>query len=343
VRRRAFLAAVALGLRAARVAAEQQTTKVHSLGLVAESPVLFGGALVADASAPNRDTWSFAVLTETQLDELERSLLIAAPGQPKREVTVRTTKGDAQLERAATELVRQSVDLLVTVGASATQAAAKATKTIPIVAVGVIDPVLLGLARSLGRPGGNVTGLSFGGAEWLSKGLELLAQASPRAHRISILANPSNPEVAKMVAATSATAQTLGVTITALSVERWGDMSRAVNAMVSGDPLLVVSDLMFVRLRTLILQTASKRKIPTMFQARAWVNAGGLMSYEPSVDEMQQRAMAYVDKLLGGARVSELPIELPTRFELTINLKTAKALGLTVPPSLLQRADQVIE
>jgi putative ABC transport system substrate-binding protein len=343
VDRRAFLAIGAAGLGATRAADAQQAPKVHSIGLVAESPGLFGESLVAEASSANRDAWSFAVLTETQLVELERSLLVTAPGQPKRQVAVRTSKGSAQLEEDATDLVRQPVDLFVTVGASATLAVAKATKTIPIVAVGVIDPVLLGLAQSLARPGGNITGLSLGGAEWLSKGLDLLLQASPRARRISILANPSNPEAAKAIAATSETARALGVTITSLSVERWGDMPQAVRAMVAGVPLLVVSDLLFVRLRSLILQTATMRKIPTMFQARAWVTAGGLMSYEASVDEMQQRVMAYVSKILGGASANLLPIELPTKFELAINLKPAKAFGLTIPPSLLQRADQVIE
>jgi putative tryptophan/tyrosine transport system substrate-binding protein len=225
-------------------------------------------------------------------------------------------------------------------------AAKNATGTIPIVMWGVGDPVGLGLIASLARPGGNVTGLSFSvGMDTFGKGLELLKEAVPRIRRVAILSNPANPAHALAISNVKAAAPSLGVQLELLEARQPHQLDGAFAAMAKGraEALLVVSDSMFVIHRARLADLAAKNRVPSMYGVRENVDAGGLISYGPSTVAASRRAAAFVDKILRGAKPADLPVEQPTEFELVINLKTAKALGLTVPPSLLARADHIIE
>ena len=246
----------------------------------------------------------------------------------------------------AAELVRLKVEAIVAGPTPAGVAAKNATGTIPIIMVAVGDPVRLGLVASLGRPGGNVTGLSFDvGQEFYGKGLELLKEIAPRARRVAVLWNSSNPAQELAVRYVEAAAGPLRLQLQRLPVRGQGDLDPAFQAMrnESADALLVVPDSMFNLHRTRLADLAVGNRLPSMHGFRELAEAGGLMSYGPNLADVYRRAATFVDKILKGARPADLPVEQPTKFELVINLKTAKALGLTIPPSLLARADQVIE
>jgi putative ABC transport system substrate-binding protein len=245
----------------------------------------------------------------------------------------------------AAELVRVKVDVIAAAGSAATTAARTATGTIPIVMIGVGNPVGLGLVASLGRPGGNVTGLAYSvGSESTTKGLELLKEAVPKAQRVAVLwnaANPSGPALPELTAA----ARSLGLQLQLLGVRGPDEFDGAFAAMARerAEALLVISEAMFARHYARLAQLAMKGRLPSMHGFKEYVEAGSLMSYGTSVDGLFRRAAAFVDRILKGAKPADLPVEQPTQFELVINLKTAKALGVTIPPALLLRADQVIE
>jgi putative ABC transport system substrate-binding protein len=256
---------------------------------------------------------------------------------------------DGSIERLpglTTELVRHKVDVIVAVATPSSLAARNATKTIPIVMVAAGDPVGAGLITNLARPGANVTGLSFGvGLESFTKSLELFKQVVPDARRVAVLTNPVNPAQLLATRDLEAAARHLGMHLQLVQVRGPDDFEAAFAAMTKerAGGLLVVTDPMFVSHRTRLADLAAEHRLPTMHGVRSYIEGGGLMSYGPNLADLFRRAATYVDKILKGAKPGELPVEQPTKFELVINLKTVRALGLMIPPSLLLRADEVIQ
>jgi putative ABC transport system substrate-binding protein len=246
----------------------------------------------------------------------------------------------------AAELVRLHVDVIVAVVTQASLAAKNATSTIPIVMMAVGDPVGAGLVASLARPGGNVTGTSGMAVEVAGKLLELLQQVAAKIHRVSVLWNPANAVFqGQMVKATEAAARSMGIQLQMLAARDVKAIDRAFAAMTKGraEALVVLPDPVFVAQHSRIAAFAARNRLPSVSGSRGYAEEGGLITYGPDFFELGRRTAAYVDRILKGAKPGDLPIEQAAKFELAINLKTAKALGLTIPPSLLQRADQVIE
>ena len=244
----------------------------------------------------------------------------------------------------AAELVELKVEVIVVVP-GATDAAREATKTIPIVVAAANDPAESGLVASLARPGGNVTGTAVSTLDLTGKRLQLIKEAFPKASRVAVLWSPAYEAASLQWKGTQAAARVLGVTLQALEVKDPRDFPGAFSAMTRKRPdaLLTFISPLTTAYRPIIVEFATKNRLPTMFAGREAVEAGGLMSYAPNVPDMFRRAAIYVDKILKGAKPGDLPIEQPTKFELVINLKTAKALGLTIPKSVLLQADQVIQ
>ena len=249
----------------------------------------------------------------------------------------------------AAELVALKVDVIVTAGGTlAALAAKRATTTVPIVFAAVGDPVADGLVTSLARPGGNVTGLSVLNPELVGKHLELLKQAVPEVSRVALLLKPdAGPDrsIKDYLKAAEAAAQALGVRLQVVEARGPEDFERAFSDMTRAraGALAVSATPVFNSARRLLVDLAAKNRLPTVSLFNEYVDAGGLMSYGPDRPDLFRRAATYVDKILKGARPGDLPVEQPTKFELVINLKTAKALGLTIPQSVLARADRVIE
>jgi putative ABC transport system substrate-binding protein len=261
----------------------------------------------------------------------------------------RFAEGKAQrLPDLAVELVRLRVDLIFAETTPAARAAKQATTTIPIVFSPIADPIGSGLVANLARPGGNITGITFMAPELGGKRLELLKQAVPGMTRVGVLSHPGDPSEATVKNAleqTEAAARALGVQILRLEVQGPSGFDRAFAATlrerVGG--LILIPSAMFVDERRRIVNLVVKDRLPAMFYFREFAEVGGLMSYGPNFRGLWRRAATYVDKILKGAKPADLPVEQPTKFELVINLKTAKALGLTIPPSVLLRADEVIQ
>ena len=249
----------------------------------------------------------------------------------------------AQLPDMAANLVRLKVDVLVASGTPSVLPATNATGTIPIVFVAAIDPVAAGVTASLARPGGNVTGVTAMHADLIAKRLGLLKEVLPKLSRIVVLTRAASPATARYVKEAELAAHTLGVRLHVISVRDPGDLATALSSIENGSALVVADDAVFTVHRTRITELALKNRLPSAYGFSEMVEAGGLMAYGPHYGDMYRRAAIQVDKILKGARSAALPIEQPTKFELVINLKTAKALGLTIPPSVLLRADQVIE
>ena len=249
-----------------------------------------------------------------------------------------------RLPALAAELARLPVDVLLAVITPAALALKNATTTIPIVMVSVGDPVGSGLVASLARPGGNVTGLTSLSPDLVGKQLEFLKDVLPTVSRVAILWNPANPAHALMVREADVAAQALGVQLHRVEARGPEAFDSAFAAMTSAHAgaLLVLGDSIFLQHRRRLAELATTSHLPTMHQVRALVEGGGLMSYAASAPDLQRRAATYVDKILKGAKPGDLPVERPMKFELVINLKTAKALGITFPPSLLFQADEVI-
>jgi len=246
----------------------------------------------------------------------------------------------------ANELVGLRVDLIVTSATPAAVAAKNASQTIPIVGIGFDNPIENRLIATFARPGGNFTGLTYGvGPEVFGKDLELLREILPEVRSIAILSNPANPNHAPMISNVMIAGQALGVRLSIQEVREPIEFDSAFAAMANEDvgALFIFGDPMLGVHRARLADLALKNQVPSMHTNRLHVEAGGLMSYGPSFSDLWRRAATYVDKILKGAKPADLPIEQPTKFELVINLKTAKALGIMVPPTLLARADEVIE
>jgi len=250
-----------------------------------------------------------------------------------------------RLTDLASELVRLNANIIVTWGTPATLAAKQATTTIPIVIAGVGDPVRSGLVSSLAHPGGNVTGLTVLGPGLAAKRLELLKEAVPNMSRVAFLWNPANPDQKFSLNEAQAGARALGVTLHSVEARSREELEQAFAAMRQSRPsaLLMTADAVHQRHIGRIVAFASETRLPAMYQLKDAVERGGLMSYGASLPDLGRRAAIYIDKILKGAKPADLPVEQPTKFELVINLKTAKALGLTIPQTLLLRADQMIE
>ncbi len=250
-----------------------------------------------------------------------------------------------RLPQLAAELVQLKVQVLVTAGSPGILAAKRATTTIPIVMAVGGDPVGAGFVASLARPGGNITGLSNLAEDLIAKLLELLKEAVPRASRVAVLSNPGNPAHAAFRREIQTAAQVLGVTLLPVEARAPNDYEGAFAAMgrERAGALVVLPDPMSLTERRRITDLAARSRLPAIYGFKEEAEAGGLMSYGVSLRWSYHRAATYVDKILKGAKPADLPVEQPTRFELVINLKTAKALGITFPRSILIRADQVIQ
>jgi len=264
-----------------------------------------------------------------------------------RTIAIEYRWAEGRTERAAeiaAELVQRKVDVIVTSGTAVVVAAMEATSVIPIVFAGAGDPVGTGLIASLARPGGNVTGLSNQSRDLAGKRLELLREVVPGLGRLAILANVDNPAVVLNMREVQTTARTLGVEVITLEIRRGEDIVPAFEALNGrAEALYVVIDLLVNTHRIRINTLALAARLPTMHTMREGVEAGGLMSYGANSPALLLRAADYVDKILRGTKAADIPVEQPTKFDLIINLTTAKALGLEVPPTLLARADEVIE
>jgi len=245
----------------------------------------------------------------------------------------------------AAELVRLKVEVIITSGSTTTRVAQKATTTIPIVMGQGPDPVRDGFVASLARPGGNITGLSSYSAELTGKRLEFLKEIVPKLSRVSFFGDSTQPGAPESLKETELAARALGLLIQYLDVQAYKDMEAQFRAASKGraDAALGFGGPRFSSRLAQITHLALKSRLPAIYPRREFVDAGGLMSYGASVIEMFRRVATYVDKILRGARPADLPVEQPTKFELVINLKTAKALGLTIPKSILLRVDQAIE
>ena len=253
-------------------------------------------------------------------------------------------KPERQLEFAA-ELVRLKVDVILTSGATSTRAAKEATNTIPIVMAQDPDPVANGHVASLARPGGNITGLSSIAPELGGKRLELLREVVPRLSRVAVLGTSTNPANAQQLKETELAVETMKLRVQYLDILAPKDIEAAFRAATKerADALLLLSGPVFISQRKQIGELAVKSHLPAIYYRTEFAEDGGLISYSPSITDLYRRAATYVDKILKGAKPADLPVEQPMKFELVINLKAAKQIGLTIPPNVLARADKVIK
>jgi putative ABC transport system substrate-binding protein len=248
-----------------------------------------------------------------------------------------------QLPQLAEELVRSKVDVIVASASSAGIAAQKATTTVPIVFTSLSHPVEIGLVKSLARPGGNITGVTVNAAAHVGKRLELLRELVPTLRQVVVLTHPQHPTDLVQRRELEEAARTLGLKLKPVAVRGPEDFEAAFKAVSGADGLINIDSPLFTTHRARFVELVAKSRLPAIWANRTVVEAGGLMSYGSYLPALFRRAAIYVDKILKGAKPADLPVEQPTRFELVINLKTAKALGLTIPPSLLGRADEVIQ
>ncbi len=263
-------------------------------------------------------------------------------------ITIDYLSADGRGERfpvLAADCLRLKADIIVVTTTPAAQAAKHATRTIPIVMHLLGDPVATGLVASLARPGGNVTGLTYMASGLAAKRLALLKEAVPKISRVLVLSYLVDPIAAPQVKELERAAHSLGVTLLVRDIRTADDLPAAFDAGAKerADGVLTTAESLFIVQRQRVVQRAARHRLPGLYPFRLMVDAGGLMAYDSFTSNLQARTATYVDRILKGANPSDLPVEQPTKFELAINLKTAKTLGLTIPPSLLQRADQVIE
>jgi ABC-type uncharacterized transport system substrate-binding protein len=325
--RRAFIGTLAGGLLAAPLAAEaQQAGKIYRVGYLGYD-------------LPGSDPSALSGLHQGLRDRGYRE---------KENITIEYRFAEDHPDRLAHligELIGLKVAVLITQGTAVTAAAKRATTTLPIVSVSA-DPVGSGFIRSLARPGGNITGLSFAvGENFSEKWLELARDTVPKASRVGVMWNPTNQSAAAALQRMKLLAPTFGFQLSSYTVRTAADIDEAFAAVSNARlaAVIVQTDPLIVAQKNRIVKLAAVKRIPTIYSLREFVDGGGLMSYGPNLFDLWRRAADYVDRILNGAKPAELPVEQPSKFELVINLKTAKALGLTIPPSLLQRADQVIE
>jgi putative ABC transport system substrate-binding protein len=328
ITRRTFVGTLTGGLLAAPLVAEPQPVgKVYRVGLIVTAA---------------RNTMEHLVKA---FDEGMRELGY----EEGRNVVFERRFADGKQERLAVlaaELVRLKVDVIVTGSNPVIDAVKKATATIPVVMAVSRDPVGAGFIASLSRPGGNITGLTNDAApDILGKNLELLKEAAPRASRMAFLWNPVPSSAGTYRSAAQSSAQKLSVRLQSVEARSGNDLENAFAAMARerADGVVVLADPVFFSARNQLVLLAAKHRLPAMYGLREYAEAGGLMSYGPNIAYQLRRAAVYVDKILKGVKPADLPVEQPTKFELVINLKTAKALGLTIPQSLLLRADEVIQ
>jgi putative ABC transport system substrate-binding protein len=262
-------------------------------------------------------------------------------------IEYRYAEGQAdRLSALAEELVRLKVDLIVASPTPSAMAAKNATRTIPIVGLSLTEPVAVGLVPSLSRPGGNVTGLTYGvDTEIFGKQLQLLTEVVPNVRRVAVLTHPAGPSHGLRMESVKRAARSLGLPLQVFEVNDPSDFDAAFAAMVRerAGALLLPGDAMFFVHRSRLVDLATKNRLPSMSTQRQWPDAGGLVSYAPSFPEQWARAATYVDKILRGAKPADLPIEQPTKFELVINVRAARELGISLPQAMLQRADEVIQ
>jgi putative ABC transport system substrate-binding protein len=324
MRRRDFLTGIVVSSTVPLTARAQQPGKLPTIGFLGASPSIESDRVAAFVQRLRELAW---------IDG--RNLVIEyrwAEGRNER------------YAEAAAELVRLKVDIIVTVATPATLAAKQATTVIPIVFGAASDPIRTGLVESLARPGGNVTGLSNQISDTGGKKLEFMREIVPSLRQVAILANVGNPAAVLDMVEAQAAARKLGLEVTTSEIRRAADIAPAFDALKGhADALYVCTDPLVNthRIRVNILALAAR--LPTIHSLREYVEAGGLMSYGPNIPDLLRRAADFVDKILHGARPADIPVEQPTKFDLVINLTTAKALGLTIPESLLARATEVIE
>jgi putative ABC transport system substrate-binding protein len=309
--------------------------------------VAVGWPLVAAAQQPK--TYRLGYLAPAPIPDLKEALFGALANLGYVEgknlkVEYRYGAGEA-LKIVAAELVELQPDVIVTVASSQALAVKQITKTIPIVMATAGDPMRLGVVASLARPGGNVTGVTLYGTELSAKRVEIFREAIPGINRLAFLANAKNPYGQILWEEAEPSARALGLRPLLYELRELGDLGRTFEEMKrnQADALIVLSDAAFNSVRRQIIALAAEYRIPTMYESREYVDDGGLISYGPDIVEMTRRSAAFVDKVLKGVNPADLPIEQPTRFELAVNVKSAKALGLTLPPILLARTDRVIE
>ena len=325
--RRTFMAMLTGGIVVSPLAAEtQKAGKVYRVGFLGNS----SAALEANLVGPFREGLR-------ELGYVEG-----------RNIVIEYRWAEGKYERfpaLIAELAALNVDVIVTAGTPAALAVKRTTPSIPLVMAAVGDPIGVGLVASLARPGGNVTGLSAIAPELEGKRLELLREVVPKLSHIAVLWNPDNPFHAGSVKETRAAAQVLGIKAQLVGVRISEEFPAAFAAIVRERPgaLLVLADRIFLHNRARIVDFGAKHRLPGVYPYRELVEAGGLMSFGPSYPGMHRRAAHYVDKILKGSKPADLPVEQPATFELIINLKAAKALGRTIQPSLLQRADELIQ
>jgi putative ABC transport system substrate-binding protein len=328
--------------------------RFRSIGLIVTLTLgLFLSPLVAEAQQPAKIprvgyVFSFIPSEGRHLWEACRQGLRELGYVEGQNIVLEPRWAEGQHERLpglVADLVRLKVDVIVAAATPASRAAKAATSTIPIVIVAVGEPVRVGLIASFARPGGNVTGLSLLTAELSGKRLELLGEAARKVSRVAVLMNPDNPVSAVFLEETQVAAQRLGIQLQRLEARNPEEIERAFEAATVGraGALIVFDDPAIWSYRARIVALAARRQIPVMYGLRDFVDDGGLMSYGPNRPDQYRRTATYVDKILKGAKPADLPVEQPTKFELVINLKTAKALRLTIPQSVLIRADEVIE
>ena len=325
--RRAFLSGAAALLAAPLAAEAQQAGKVYRIGVL--------GNKASDPAEAH--LWQALRLGLRERGWVEGGNML---------IEYRWAEGNfARLPELAADLVRLKVDLIVARSSIWVQAAKEATTSIPIVFVVHADPVGLGHVASLAKPGGNITGLSEVGQDTEAKRLELLKTTDPRIIRVAVLWHPDTPAHPLRVKAVEEAGRTLRLQLQVVGARTGAELEGAFSSMVRAraQAVLVLASAFVLAERQRMAELAMRHRLPTMFLQREPVEAGGLMSYGPDQADLYRRGAIYIDKIFKGARHADLPVEQATKFEMVINLKTARALGLTIPPALLQRADQVIE
>ena len=318
------IAALALSFLAAPLEADAQpSARIPTIGYIN----LAGGAPLVEAFRQGLRELGY-VEGKTIVVEYR-----SAEGKPER------------LPGLAAELVQLSVDVIFAPATLSTEAAKNTTTTIPIVMVSGPDPVAIGLVASLARPGGNITGLSLMSAELAGKQLQLLKEAIGSLGRVAVLWNASDAGMTNIFSEIQTAAPVLGVTVQPLGVQEAKEIDSAIATLTTERPdaLFMITDVLTLRHTRQVLDFAAQHRLPTIFQSSGPVAAGGLMYYGPSATDSYRRAAYYVDRILKGAKPGDLPVEQPVKFELVVNLKTAQALGITIPPALLMLADEVIE
>lgn len=313
-------------LAAPLVVEAQQTGKVHRIGFLGNS----SPALEANLVGPFREG-----LRELGYVEGQNILIEYRWAEGKYE----------RLGALVAELLAQNVEVIVTAGTPASHAVKKATTSVPLVMIGVGDPVASGLVPSLARPAGNITGLTSMGDELEGKRLELLRELIPTLSHVAALTNSGNPSLKKASEVLQAVAAALNIRLLVLDVRSTDQLDAAFDLIVQKRPdaLLVPGDRVFLTNRVRIVQFAAQRRLPAMSAYRELVEVGGLISFGPSYASMHRRAAFYVDRILKGTKPGDLPVERPTTFEMVVNLKAAKTLRLKIPPAVLARADEVIQ